>query len=134
SDTTGTYNTNGRYDPAKAKDGGDVATNSRLIDSLDVWNADIYGHVSTGPGGTVVIGPNGAVGDKAWINGGNHGIEPGWGADDMNVSFPDVGPPFSGLAFTPGSGTLDKTNYTYLLIGGNYQLSSLSMSGSDTMR
>ena len=69
SDTTGTYNTNGRYDPAKAKDGGDVATNSRLIDSLDVWNADIYGHVSTGPGGTVVIGPNGAVGDKAWING-----------------------------------------------------------------
>jgi hypothetical protein len=127
------YSTAGRYDPAKAKDNGDVATNSAMIDSLNVWNADLYGHVATGPGGTVKIGPNGAVGSKAWIDGGNHGIQPGWATDDMNVSFPDVSPPFSGGAMTPGSGNTGGTNYTYLLGSGNYQMSSLSMSGNSKM-
>ncbi len=127
------YSTGGRYDPAKNKDSGDVATNSAMIDSLNVWNADIYGHVSTGPGGTVKIGPNGAVGSKAWVDAGNHGIQPGWSTDDMNVSFPDVQAPFSGGAFTPASGTVDGTNYTYVVNSGNYQMSSLSMSGNQKM-
>lgn len=127
------YSTGGRYDPAKTKDNGDVATNSAMIDSLNVWNAEIYGRVATGPGGTVKIGPNGSVGSKAWVNGGNKGIQPGWATDDMNVSFPDVSPPFSGGAMTPGSGSMGGTNYTYLLGSGNYQMSSLSMSGSSKL-
>lgn len=123
------YSTGGRYDPAKRKDNGDVATNSSLIDSLNVWNADIYGSASTGPGGTVRIGKNGSIGDLAWHAAGNQGIQPGRARDDMNVDFPDVYPPFSGGAFTPVGGNIDGTNYTYILASGNYQLSSLNLSG-----
>ncbi|MBI4659260.1 MAG: hypothetical protein HY735_10500 [Verrucomicrobia bacterium] len=125
------YSTNGRYDPAKSKDNGDVATNSSLIDSLDVWNAEIYGKASTGPGGTVLVGPNGSVGSAAWHQSGNKGIEPGWANDDMNVSFPDVQPPFAGGASTPIGGTSGGTNYIYILTNGNWELASLSLSGQN---
>ena len=125
------YHTNGKYDPAKTKDNGDIATNSDMVDSLNVWNADIFGKASTGPGGTVKIGPNGAVGSKAWHSGGNKGIQPGWSSDDMNVQFPDVIAPFSGGAQIPASGTVNGTNYTYVLGNGNYQLSSLGLTGKE---
>jgi hypothetical protein len=127
------YSTDGKYNSAKSKDGGDVASNASVINTVNVGNANIRGRVSTGPGGTVAIGPNGAVGSKAWHDAGRTGIEPGWSSDDMNVSFPDVQPPFSGGAFTPGSGRYGGTNYTYLLLGGNYLMSSLSMSGQQQM-
>src|SRR6185295_14957508 len=52
--------TNGGYDSAKARDNGDIATNSGLVNSVNVGNADVKGHVSTGPGGSVNIGPQGA--------------------------------------------------------------------------
>lgn len=121
--------TNGAYDPAKYKDNGDVATNSSLIDSLNVWNAEVIGKASTGPGGTVSVGPNGTIGSKAWHQSGKKGIEPGWANDDMNVYFPDVKPPFSGGAFTPVSGSYGGTNYAYLITDGRWQLSSLNLSG-----
>ncbi len=127
------YSTAGRYDDDKTKDNGDVATNSAVVDSLNVWNADIYGKASTGPGGTVRIGPNGSVGSKPWHNANQKGIEPGWSSDDMNVSFPDVKPPFTGGAFTPTAGNVGGTNYNYLIANGNYQLTSLSLSGNDKM-
>jgi hypothetical protein len=98
------YSTNGKYDPNKFKDNGDVAVNSSLTNSLLTGNANIYGHVSTGPGGTVSIGPSGAVGSTNWHNSGADGIESGWSKDDMNVSFPDVLPPWTGGAFTPSGG------------------------------
>lgn len=84
------FSTNGLYVPAWARDNGDVAVNSSLTNSLNVGNADIYGHVSTGPGGIIAIGTQGAVGDTAWHAGNNNGIKGGWSSDDMNVSFPDV--------------------------------------------
>ena len=127
------YSTGGAYDPAKAKDNGDIATNSAVIDSLNVWNADIFGKVSTGPGGTVQIGPNGSVGSAAWHLAGNTGIEPGWSNDDMNVDFPDVQAPFTGGALTPGSGSVGETNYTYVLTSGNWELPGLSMSGQNKL-
>jgi len=128
-----TKSTGGAYDSAKAQDNGDVATNSSIIDTLDIWNADIYGHVSTGPGGNAKIGPNGSVGDKAWHAAGKKGLEPGFFTDDMNVSFPDVTLPAGGTWYAPAAGTLSGTSYTYLLTGGNYQMSSLSMSASKVM-
>ena len=127
------YSTAGGYDSAKAKDNGDIATNSAVIDSLNVWNADIYGKASTGPGGAVTIGPNGSVGSHAWHSAGNTGIEPGWSSDDMNVSFPDVKAPFTGGALTPAPGSVGGTNYTYVLTSGNWEFSSLSMSGQDKL-
>ncbi|MHB8523008.1 MAG: DUF7305 domain-containing protein [Limisphaerales bacterium] len=125
------YSTNGRYDPTKTKDNGDVATDSGLINSVSVGNANIRGHVSTGPGGSISIGSSGAVGSLAWQQAGNTGIQPGWSSDDMNVAFPDVQPPFSGGYSTPTSGNVGGTNYTYVLNSGNYELSSLSLSGQN---
>src|SRR5262249_665128 len=97
-----------------------------------VGNANIWGRASTGPGGAVSVGPNGAVGSKAWNTGGNHGVQPGWVKDDMNVAFPDIKAPFAS-GFTPPSGTVDGTTYTYLLGTGDYALSHLTMQGGQQM-
>jgi len=93
------YCSNGAYDPAKRKDNGEVATNSGLINSLDVGNADIWGSIATGPGGTVAIGPTGAVGDATWHALGTNGVQSGHCASDMNVAFHDVKVPFTEGAF-----------------------------------
>jgi len=127
------HSTNGQYDSSKAKANGDVATNSSLVDSLDVWNAEVYGHVSTGPGGNVNLGNNGAVGDAAWHAAGNKGLQPGYFSDDMNVYFPDVQAPFTGGGFTPTPATIGGTNYSYVVGDGNWQMTSLSMSGGGAM-
>jgi len=119
------YSTSGLYDSAKAKDNGDVATNSGLVNSLSVGNANIKGRVSTGPGGSVSVGPNGSVGNAAWVEGGNSGIQPGYVSDDMNMDFPDVSAPFTSGYWIPSSGTVDGTSYNYVLGSGNYLLSSL---------
>jgi hypothetical protein len=127
------FSTLGQYDPTKFKDNGDIASNASIIGIINQGNADIYGHVSTGPGGSVTVGANGAAGSKAWIEAGNTGVQSGWFTDDMNVSFPDVTAPFSGGAFAPAGGNLIGTNYTYLMGSGNYQIANLSMSGNQTM-
>ncbi len=98
------YSTNGMYISSKARDNGHVAVNASLTNSLSIGNADIYGRVSTGPGGTVSIGSQGAVGDAAWHAGNNSGIKSGWSSDDMNVSFPDVTRPATNTAFVPSGG------------------------------
>jgi hypothetical protein len=128
------HSNNGRYDRSRAKDNGDIATNSSLVDSLNSWNADIYGRVSTGPGGTVRVGPNGSVGDSAWHEAGYKGIKPNWGSDDMNVQFPDVEPPFSGSGWIPKANeNVGGTNYNYVVGAGEYELPSLSLSGQNKM-
>jgi len=121
------HSTNGRYDRTKAKDNGDVATNQGLINSISVGNANIYGHVNTGPGGSVAVGPNGGVGSRAWHLAGSHGIQPGWSAADMNVSFPDVSVPFTSGS-VPAAGSVGGTNYDLVLDSGNYILDSLNFS------
>lgn len=125
------YSTNGRYDPTKTKDNGDVATDSGLVNSIAVGNANIRGHVSTGPGGSISIGSGGAVGSKAWQLAGNTGVEAGWSSDDMNVAFPDVQPPFTGGYSTPTGGNVGGTNYEYILATGNYELSQIGLSSND---
>ncbi|MEW6306313.1 MAG: hypothetical protein AB1705_22840 [Verrucomicrobiota bacterium] len=116
------YSSNGVYVVSKRKANGDVASNSGVTNAIITGNANIFGKASTGPGGTVGHGPNGAVGDLAWQYGGNTGIKPGFSADDMNVSFPDVKLPFSG-GFTPGGGS----GYQYVIsTSGDYRISSLS--------
>jgi len=102
------YSTGGQYDVSKHKSHGDVATDSGLINSLSVGNANIAGSVSTGHGGSVSIGANGTVGDLAWVSSHN-GIQPGHSTDDMNVYFPDVKPPFTGGYSSP-EGPLTMTN------------------------
>lgn len=127
------YSTGGQYDPAKRRDNGDVATNSGLVNSLNVGNADIYGKVSTGPGGSVSVGSNGGAGSLAWHGAGNNGIQPGYSSDDMNVSFPDVAAPFA-IGLPPAPGNVSGTNYNFVLSNGNFQMSSFSMSGGANNR
>ena len=123
------YSTNGRWDPAKTKAGGDVRTNARdgKVAAIDVGNANIKGHVGTGPLGVVDVGSGGSVGDLAWVNASTQGIESGYRTDDENMDISDVKEPFSGGAFTPIGHKVGKINYTYVLpLDGNYKLSSIS--------
>jgi hypothetical protein len=97
------FSTRGRYDPAKHKDGGFVgAVNG------SVSGATVYGNVATGPSGAAT----GDVGDFGWLAG-NTGIEPGHYANDLNLAFPVVQPPFSGGGLTPLPGTMTLTNFDY---------------------
>ena len=125
------YSTGGLYDPAKAKDGGDVATLSGLNSALGVGNANIKGRVQTGPGGTVDVGANGVVGSLAWHAAGKTGIQPGWWFDDLNMSFEDVEKPSLGGSLLPGSGTVTGLVYKYLLNGGKFALSALNISSRE---
>jgi hypothetical protein len=124
-----TYSSNGRYDPAKTSEAGDVASSFGLV---NVGNAKIKGKVQTGPTGNSDIGSNGSVGSAAWVNGGNIGIQPGWSANDFNVDFPDVLEPFSS-GFSPVSGTVGATNYTYVLGSDNYLMTSLTLKSKEMM-
>src|SRR5207248_2307621 len=117
--TNANYSTNGRYDPAKSSDKGDIVTMSGLSDSMKVGNADVKGKVGTAPGGTVDVGSNGTVGDKAWVDGGKKGIQPGHLSDDVNLDLPDVefptGVPV--LSAIKANWLIGGTNYNYALIG-----------------
>ncbi len=127
-----TASTGGFYDPSKRKANGDVATNSSLANRLRIGNANIIGRVSTGPGGSISIGSNGAVGSLEWHGDGNSGIMPGWSSDDMNVDFADITLPFTAADY-PTSGTVGGEDYTYVLGSGNYQLGGFSLSGKKKM-
>jgi hypothetical protein len=95
--------TNGHYDPAKAGDLGDVASNDGIVGVVSVQNANIYGHVHTGKNGTASIGSQGAVGSHAWQNAGNKGIQSGWATEDSNFTFPVTTAPYgTGLPTTAG--------------------------------
>src|SRR3954464_7842832 len=68
------HSTNGRYDPAKREDGGDVASVSDTVTARkDTGNTSVYGHFATGPSGSVSISGSASVASDAWVNGGNRG-------------------------------------------------------------
>ena len=110
--------TNGRWDPAKAQDNGDIASNDSIVSTVSVGNANIYGHAYTGPGGTATVGSQGAVGTHAW-QAGNSGFEPGYVLDTANFTFPDTTLPYSsgtplvgGDVVTISSAITNSTTYT----------------------
>ncbi len=97
-----TKSTNGRWDPAKAQDNGDVASNAGIVSAVSVQNANIYGRVYTGPNGTATIGSQGGVGTHAW-QATNKGFQPGYVLNTANFTFPDTKLPYnSGLYPGPG--------------------------------
>jgi hypothetical protein len=116
--------TNGRYDPPKAGDKGDVASNGTVLKTFVGSSAvDIRGHLSTGPGATINLSGGSSIGGTAWHQAGNTGVQPGWFADDMNVDIPDVQVPFTSGYYTHGSGVVDGTNYAFVIGSGNHKLS-----------
>jgi hypothetical protein len=124
------FATYGLFDPNKRNDRGDIATNLKLIDSLNTGNAKIRGHASTGPGGTVAIGPNGAVGSEDWVSSGNSGIQPGYSSDDMNVRLTEVGLPVTTWFALPteakGGTNINGVSYKHVILSdGDYQAATL---------
>ena len=124
--------------PGRRKANGDVDTNDQLIStgSISVQNADIMGHVRTGPLGTVSIGAQGSVGDTNFVLSGTSGFEAGYTNNDFNVYFPNVDLPnvswwtLSANGFLT-SGTVNGVTYNYILysFGGAtnyYQINNLS--------
>src|SRR5439155_14348347 len=122
------YSNNGLYPVgqiSKTKANGDICTDSTLTDTLNISNANIKGSVKTGPGiNTIEIGANGSVGDRAWVDGGNLGIQTGHSTTDFNVLFPDVSlPSTTWMPPTSGNYNIDGTNYQYIfLTSGDYTL------------
>jgi len=110
--TDPTKSTAGQYDSTKyIGNKGDIATNMRVINSINVGNANIYGHVMVGPGGTMSVGSNGGVGDPSWQAANPGQIEPGYFNDHANFTFPDQSFPYT-TGLPPVSGTISVTNYT----------------------
>jgi hypothetical protein len=121
------YSTNGLYDPAKRKDNASVVTNLRSNIAVQVRNSHIYGRVATGPGGTVT-NDGCSVGDSAWIDGGNVGIQPGHVTDDMNVYFPTNMPP-PGPYSAPTVTSAGSSNITWVSTG-TYEMSTFTSPNS----
>jgi hypothetical protein len=122
-----TYSTLGQWTLAQRKAGGNVATDSAVVNSLNVGNGNIYGSVYTGPGSAqscVDVGNKGTVGNLAWVNGGNDGIQAGHWFGNFNMNIPDITAPnttgWSTSLPSPTNGVIMLTN------GGSYVVSSLS--------
>lgn len=120
------HSTNGQYDSTKAAPNGNVATSARITNSMSVGNADVYGKVSTGPHGTVTVGPQGSVGDLMWHLAGAKGVERGYLTDDFRIQFANPRLPVD--AFMPPliDGQVGGTNYSYILDTGYWEIDSFS--------
>jgi catechol 2,3-dioxygenase-like lactoylglutathione lyase family enzyme len=122
--------TNGRYDPREATDHAAIVTVSRTPGDLNLGNADIYGSVATGPGGTVRVGPNGNVGSKTYNNDPAHNgaVEPGHYQDNANMQIPDgeLPDPF-GPTLSPQQGVVDNVSYTYVLGNADYRIDMIEL-------
>ena len=116
-----------QYDPAKDKANGDIITDSLVTNSLNIGNAVIKGTIRTGQTGSPSIGPNGSIGDLAWVNGGKLGIEAGHYNNDMNVNWPDVAlPNVTWTVPAPANYWANGVYYKYYLTEGNYQISDFN--------
>jgi hypothetical protein len=129
--TSSLYSDNkGQYDPTKTKDNGDVAVNADIINVGSVGNAKIMGNLLVGPKASVNIGPNGSVGDKAWVNGGKKGIQTGHLRKDANFHLPDVEVPWTGGAFAPTGGS----GLKYKLDDGKFEMNNLVVNSGERMK
>src|SRR5262249_3613329 len=119
------------YTDTKARDQARVGSLGASTPIIDVGTGKIYGQVATAPGGTVSVGSSGAIGDQAYVDSGTHGgtIQTGHSRDDLNGYIADVSVPFTGGYSTPIAGTVNGTNWTYVFSAGDWQMSTLSLSG-----
>lgn len=123
------YNScNGAYGGTNAHASTAIATSYNGSPAINMGNANVYGTLSTGAGGSITVGPNSAIGDSSWVS--NHtGIESAsyTNATD-NQTFPSNSLPANLLT---ALGPSASTNGATMLTGGNYQMSSLSSGSSN---
>ena len=78
----------GRYDPSVyTGDSGDVFAGSGILSTISVPNVNLYGHLYVSAGGSVAIGPAGAVGTHDW-QATHVGIQPGYLFEGASLTFP----------------------------------------------
>lgn len=109
----------GLYNVSIARANGNVATGSDITGAISVQQANIFGRVDTGPGGTSTVGNNGYVGPLP-LSG--SGIQPGYSADDMNKVFPDVTLPAGARGWQSISGNTISASGNYYCMGINNSL------------
>jgi hypothetical protein len=128
---TDSYNSDlGPYSSQTPGDKGDIGTNWTGQDAINSSNAKIKGHVASGPGSSIKMGPNGSIGSATWVSSGTTGIESGWWRNDLNVEIPDVIPPWTGSAPQASGKLLDK----YWLENGNYEIpGDMNLNSVDSM-
>jgi len=128
--------TNGRYDSEEATDHAVIVTVSRTAGDLSVGNADIYGSVATGPGGSVTVGPNGNVGSEDYNNNRVHSgtVEAGHFRDDANMQIPagELPDPF-GPTLSPLSGIVGGVNHKYVLETADYRIDAINLQARETI-
>jgi hypothetical protein len=108
----------GTYDVSIARANGNVATDSSIIGAISIGQANIYGHVDTGPGGTATVGNNGYAGPLPQSG---SGIQPGYSSDDMNMVFPPVTLP-------SGAGSWQGVSGNSITSSGSYAVYSINNS------
>jgi len=110
------HSDNGMYptNSSKRMSNGDVASNHTVQNSITVGNANIYGKVAVGPGGTVSVGSQGGVGERWWVAANPGKIQAGYFSDDMNFTFPTVELPAAfGSTPLPQNYTVYTTNWVF---------------------
>jgi hypothetical protein len=124
---------NSQYDPNKKQPNGNVASDATITNTVSVGNADIYGTVATGPGGTVSMGPNGSIGNTFTLTSRattiSAAIADGYVQNNFNTDIPSVTLP-SGLNSAPvisinTSKTIGSSGGTY-----SYQAGSINLAGN----
>jgi hypothetical protein len=122
------YSTNNRWDLNKHRDNGNIATNLAVTDSIGIGNANIWGYASTGPGGSVTIGPNGNIGPFGTRNG---QIAEGYVRDDTEVDLPQITLPVDfNIWAADQAGTI--TN-SATIDSGDTVINAVNLSGNQTL-
>ena len=117
------FSTAGQYDPAKRRDGGDVAISRALATRA---NLHVAGKLWTRPEVDVSLGPTASVGSLAWVGSGQTGIEPGYWSTNLQENLAQINPNIGGI--TPPRGVVEGEAYDFVLANGNYRISQLNLS------
>jgi hypothetical protein len=126
----------GLYDSNKRQANGDIASNDVLINTVNIGNADVYGNVFTGPGGTVAMGANGSVGptfvDDDRADTVAEGEAAGSIRHDFSVDVPEVTLP-TGATSWPNPSAGSTINNTATITAGDYKVGSIDLAGTKTL-
>jgi hypothetical protein len=120
--------TDGMYDKAKSRDQVAVTTTSSATNAINIGNGDVRGSVHTGPGGKVLVGSGGAVGDGDFVDAGKQGIQDGHFSDDAVFGVPEAKLPANKLWLPPIPGKYKVHGVTYKYVLNNaaaWKLSNL---------
>jgi hypothetical protein len=124
------FRPDGTLDPNRFRDYGDIITISTQTNTLIIGNGKVYGQLLAPVDGGAVLGPNGCVGSILWHLNGGRGIQDGWFAEGT-AHVVDAELPQGHAYVTPEPGSIDGTNYTYVLSNGHYTLPELRMGSSN---